>query len=721
MSFLKDLNEEQKQAASIVDGSALVLAGAGSGKTKTLTSRIAYLVKECNISPRSILAVTFTNKAAREMKKRVVDLIGFEGEQVTVSTFHSFAVRYLRSFGDFGPYTSNFNIYDGDDQKKLISNMIKDEGVNGYGMTNTKIAKRIARLKEEGISVEDYENNASTAFEQNFLEIYSAYQERLTKNDAMDFADILINFSKLIERSDVLQKLQDRFKYFMVDEYQDTNGIQHEIVKRLSSQTKNIFVVGDEDQSIYGFRGADVSKILNFEKDFPNSSMFKLERNYRSTKNILSIANAIIKNNTSSRGKELWTDYGGENAKVCTLDDGVGEARFIVSTIKTLQERGINFRDVAILYRNNSQSRELEEEFIRSRVPYKIFGGMQFYQRKEIKDVMAYLNILKNSKDNLSFLRIVNVPHRGLGKVSINKLKALSEELCNGSLYEALEYCSNLDASASVKAGFQALKSILGRAKEMAKKESVSKVVRFVLDETGYIKSLEEGEERDRVENIEELISSIETIENRDGGLKLEDYLEQISLADTSEDLEEGDNYVKLMTIHNSKGLEFEVVFVVGLEEDLFPSIRSVFNDKDLEEERRLFYVAITRAKSLLYITSARNRMVFRSSTYLREISRFVKEIPTNLVEFLGARKSGPARRGLSAEIESAQSIRKEQEKQQNKVGSIIGFSKGDQVIHASFGVGMVMEVNLDKITVSFDMGEKKFISAVAKKFLRKI
>lgn len=713
ISILNTLNEHQLQAATTIEGAVLVLAGAGSGKTKTLTCRIAYMVHQ-GISPHNILAVTFTNKAAREMKKRVIDLIGIKGEEVTISTFHSFGVRYLRIYAPYFGYESNFNIYDIDDQKKLVTQIVKEAQISTYGLTSSKLVSRISKLKEEGILPDEYEKVALSPFERSFLEIYRTYQRKLKEHNSLDFADILIYTFKMLQNEEALKELQRRYTHFMIDEYQDTNSIQYNIIKKLCSKTNNIFVVGDEDQSIYGFRGADISKILNFEKDFPLTKVYKLERNYRSTINILNVANAVIKNNISSKGKVLWTDLKGEHPRFYSALDSLEEARYVSSIINSLLSKDYKYKNIAILYRNNSQSREFEEEFIRRGIPYKIYGGMQFYQRKEIKDIIAYLSLIKNFKDNLSFLRIINTPSRGIGSVSLLKLEEFARQN-SLSLYESLHIIDQLKLTAASSNSLVKFRDTINRAKEISKEGSVIKVIEFLLDATGYIKELEEAHEQDRIENITELINSIKVSESKYvTTLSLEEYLEQISLAADVEE-EFSDNHVKLMTIHNSKGLEFEVIFIVGLEEEILPSARAIFSDDEIEEERRLFYVALTRAKRLVYITNAQNRAVYNSSTYLRESSRFLREIPK---EHIILENSSLEEKRIKKDEIKVYSFTEETEE---KINKLFGFAKGDKVSHPNFGKGKIVEVDLDKITIYFDnYGEKKFVTTTISKFLVK-
>ncbi len=712
ISILNALNEQQLQAATTVDGPVLVLAGAGSGKTKTLTCRIAYMVHQ-GIFPHNILAVTFTNKAAKEMKKRVIDLIGTKGEEVTISTFHSFGVRYLRIYAHHFGYEANFNIYDMDDQKKLVTQIVKEAQISTFGLTSSKLVSRISKLKEEGILPDEYEKVALSPFEKSFLEIYRTYQRKLKEHNSLDFADILIYTLKMLENDGALKELQRRYTHFMIDEYQDTNSIQYNIIKKLCSKTNNIFVVGDEDQSIYGFRGADISKILNFERDFSSTKVFKLERNYRSTINILNVANAVIKNNLSSKGKVLWTDLKGEHPRFYSALDSLEEARYVSSAINSLLDKGHKYRDIAILYRNNSQSREFEEEFIRRTIPYKIYGGMQFYQRKEIKDIIAYLSLIKNFKDNLSFLRIINTPARGIGSVSLLKLEDFAKQNFL-SLYESLEIIDQLKLTSSATNSLVKFRNIMEEANKISKEGSVVRVIEFILDTTGYIKELEQTHEQDRIENIAELINSIKISESKYGMLRLEDYLEQISLAADVEE-EFSDNHVKLMTIHNSKGLEFEIIFIVGLEEEILPSARAIFSDDEIEEERRLFYVALTRAKKLVYITNAQNRAVYNSSTYLRESSRFLREIPK---EHIILENSSIEEKITKKDERKNYSFNEETEE---KINKLFGFAKGDKVSHPNFGYGKIMEVDLDKVTIYFDKyGEKKFITTTISKFLVK-
>ena len=598
MSILDKLNEEQRKAAEKVDGPVLILAGAGSGKTRTVTYRMAHMIKERGISPLNILALTFTNKAAKEMKERAEELIGAEAQNLVVSTFHAFSVRLLKMYAERVGYDRNFNIYDVDDQKSIITKIKKEMNLGDNDSTKPgALANRISKLKEEGIGVEELDQYFDLKISANriFSQIYQSYNETLKKNNAMDFSDLLVNARKLLDDRYVLERVQERYKYIMVDEYQDTNNLQYEIINLIAEKYKNICVVGDEDQSIYAFRGANINNILNFERDYKNAFTVKLERNYRSTKKILDTANELIKNNKSSKGKNLWTDSGeGEKIKVYNATDNFDEANHVVREIVKKVQDGASYKDMTILYRTNAQSRILEEKLLNANVPYKIYGGMQFFQRKEIKDILAYLSLLNNKNDNHNFARIINVPKRAIGEKTIQKISEFASKN-NISMFDALQYVDKISLRSTVKPTLASFYKMMENIHSNLENLSIKEIFDQILAKTRYIDSLEDNKE-DRIKNIEELLNSIIEIERQNPGITLEEYLDMISLTSSSDGIEEDENYVKLMTIHSSKGLEFDYVFLVGMEEGLFPSISFDSPEDEIEEERRLCYVAITRA-----------------------------------------------------------------------------------------------------------------------------
>lgn len=722
MSILEALNEEQREAAAVIDGPLLILAGAGSGKTRTVTYRIAHMVKEKGISPYSILAVTFTNKAAKEMKERVEKLVGEDAEKLTVSTFHSFGVRLLRIYGAKIGYSGNFNIYDTDDQKRLVSKIMTEQNIPTEKLTPAKVTAKIGKLKEEEIFPADFEKYADSPNDKRILQIYTVYQKVLKENNALDFADILIYTNELLNNKEVLESIQNRYKYVMVDEYQDTNKVQYNIIKKIADKHRNICVVGDEDQSIYGFRGADIRNILNFEKDYKQSKIIKLERNYRSTATILDAANNVIKNNKTTKGKKLWTDKSsGDPIMVYEAESGIEEADYVAKTIKSIATTKYKYRDCTILYRTNAQSRQFEDAFRKLMIPYKLYGGVQFYQRKEVKDVFAYLNVINNHSDNLSLLRIINVPARGIGDKTIEKLENLRVEL-NVSLYDILSKIETFsEFSGKVRTALMGLYAIFKKAEQMMEEQSgVSDIVNTVVKMSGYIEMLNEDKEEERIQNINELKNSIYELEKNSGEMGLSEYLEKISLASSSDDLVESDDYVKLMTIHTAKGLEFPVVFLVGMEEELFPGAQASFNDDEVEEERRLCYVAITRAMEMLYITYAGSRVVYGVSSFMREPSRFLAEIPEKYLRTESNSIDSYGYKNVS--LKNISDLKKEIA--QNKDKEIIDtrFSIGDYVFHDKFGEGRVKNVEKDKVLIYFpSVGEKKFMSDILYKIVSKV
>ncbi|TDT71877.1 DNA helicase-2/ATP-dependent DNA helicase PcrA [Hypnocyclicus thermotrophus] len=712
MSILDNLNENQRKAAEIIEGPLLILAGAGSGKTRTLTYRIAHMIKEKNIEPYFILAVTFTNKAAKEMKERVESLVGIEGEKVMISTFHSFGVRLLRMYAKYIGYDSNFGIYDSDDQLSIVKRILKEIG-REINLTPNKIVSIISKAKEDGITPEEFEEKRVFFHDyKTIAEVYKRYQKELLKNNSMDFSDLLIYTNKLLDIEEVKEKLQNRYKYIMVDEYQDTNDIQYQIVTKIALKYRNLCVVGDEDQSIYGFRGANIDNILNFEKDYKDAKVIKLERNYRSTEIILEAANSVIKNNTTSKGKKLWTDKKSKDLiTVYEAKNGIDEAYFVAHNIIKNVDNGRNYREFTILYRTNAQSRIFEEVFLKHNLPYKIFGGMQFYQRKEIKDILAYLNVINNPNDDVSLLRIINVPNRKIGARTIEKIRDIQYKK-GISLFETLKYIEEATSVRSnTKNSIIELYNFFKTLIEEKEFLSVTEIFDEVIEKTRYLDSLEEEV---RVENVLELKNSIIEQETRENNIQLSEYLENISLVSTTDNLEENQDYIKLMTIHNSKGLEFPVVYLVGMEEDIFPGKKVEFDDKELEEERRLCYVAITRAEEKLVITYANERNIYGRIDSFRDKSRFLDEIPMNLLKYINRK-------------EEKTIIKKEKSK---KIENFNPFSLknkglfnvGDKIYHNKFGNGIIKNIEENKrLIIKFKYEEKKIAIAVAEKVLKKI
>ncbi len=728
MSILDKLNEEQRKAAEKVDGPVLILAGAGSGKTRTVTYRMAHMIKERGISPLNILALTFTNKAAKEMKERAEELIGAEAQNLVVSTFHAFSVRLLKMYAERVGYDRNFNIYDVDDQKSIINKIKKEMNLGDNDSTKPgALANRISKLKEEGIGVEKLDQYFDLKISANriFSQIYQSYNETLKKNNAMDFSDLLVNARKLLDDRYVLERVQERYKYIMVDEYQDTNNLQYEIINLIAEKYKNICVVGDEDQSIYAFRGANINNILNFERDYKNAFTVKLERNYRSTKKILDTANELIKNNKSSKGKNLWTDSGeGEKIKVYNATDNFDEANHIVREIVKKVQNGASYKDMTILYRTNAQSRVLEEKLLNANVPYKIYGGMQFFQRKEIKDILAYLSLLNNKNDNHNFARIINVPKRAIGEKTIQKISEFASKN-NISMFDALQYVDKISLRSTVKPTLVSFYKMMENIHSNLENLSIKEIFDQILAKTRYIDSLEDNKE-DRIKNIEELLNSIIEIERQNPGITLEEYLDMISLTSSSDGIEEDENYVKLMTIHSSKGLEFDYVFLVGMEEGLFPSISFDSPEDEIEEERRLCYVAITRAKKELFISYASTRKIWGRDDNFRKPSRFLHEMKQDNLEYVGGRFGTLKRSAVAKSIPKVENFnpfskggfgRKVEPRKVEKTENS-KYKAGQTVTHKKFGLGKIKKVDTKSMTVEFKVGEKKIALILADKIL---
>ena len=732
MSILDELNKEQRKAAEKIEGPVLILAGAGSGKTRTVTYRIAHMVKEIGISPLNILALTFTNKAAREMKERATALIGHEANNLVVSTFHSFSVRLLKTYSERIGYGRNFNIYDVDDQKSIITKIKKEMGIkDNDGVQPGKLANKISKLKEQGIGIKELEREIDMRISANrlFGEIYQKYDEVLKANNAMDFSDLLLNARKLLDDAFVLEKIQERYKYIVVDEYQDTNDIQYEMINLIAAKYRNICVVGDEDQSIYAFRGANINNILNFERDYKEAFTVKLERNYRSTKKILDTANELIKNNKSSKGKTLWTNGSdGEKIKIYNAATVFDEANFIITEMKKKKKDGAEYKDMTILYRTNAQSRVLEEKLLAANIPYKIYGGMQFFQRKEIKDILAYLSLLNNKNDNHNFYRIINVPKRSVGEKTLEKIQEVANER-NISMLEALHYIDSIPVRTATKLALQEfynmMKSIYSNLDEM----SIKEIFDEILIKTHYIDSIEDNKE-DRVRNIEELLNSIAEIEKQNPNMSLNEYLDMISLSSATDEMEEDENYVKLMTIHSSKGLEFDYVFLAGMEDGLFPSISFDAPEEELEEERRLCYVAITRAKKELFISYSSSRKIWGKDDNARRPSRFIYEMKQENLEYVsgeyGNKLQNP--RSFTPKVENFNPFSKNKfgtfgKKTSNSQAALNANSKykvGDVVKHKKFGRGKIKKVDMKSMIVEFMVGEKKIALVLADKILEK-
>lgn len=638
-NIYETLNDMQQLAVYHTEGPLLILAGAGSGKTRVLTHRIAYLIEEKHVAPYNIMAITFTNKAAGEMRDRVNKIVGFGAEQVWVSTFHSACVRILRRYIDRIGYSNDFTIYDTDDQKRLLKDVIKSLNLDPKMYKENAVLGKISDFKNKLITTGDVAQMAQSDFRQlNLSKIYNNYQEALKKNNALDFDDLIMKTVQLFTQCpEVLESYQDRLHYIMVDEYQDTNAAQFAFIRLLASKHRNLCVVGDDDQSIYKFRGADISNILQFEKHFANARVVKLEQNYRSTKNILDAANAVIRNNHGRKDKTLWSDNEqGDKIDLYQAEDGYAEADMVASTIKEKVDYGqADYNDFAILYRTNAQSRTLEEKLMLKNIPYKIIGGQNFYQRKEIKDVLAYLRIISNSTDDIAVERVINVPKRGIGATSINKAKDFAAAY-GMDLYDALLEVENIPDLSRAAGKISKFTDLIERFKDEAEENTLKELVDDVLAETGYVAELaaeNTDEANGRIENIDELISKVTEYEENAENPTLAGFLEEVALVAEIDNLSEDSSYVVLMTVHSAKGLEFPNVFLCGMEDGLFPGYMSIMaeDSDDLEEERRLCYVAITRAMKNLTISYAKRRMM-RGETQYNIISRFIKEIPPMIV-----------------------------------------------------------------------------------------
>ncbi len=682
--MLDNLNEMQIKAVKHKDGPLLIIAGAGSGKTKVLTTRIAYLINNYNVNPSNILAITFTNKAAGEMKQRITNLIG--NTSLLATTFHSFGLKILRENYEKLGFTSAINIMDSEDSLILIKKILKDLNIDPKMFSPYMIRNKISNNKSEFIMPEEYSKYCYCEEDDIVSKVYTKYQEILFKNNSVDFDDLLILPIKLfLNNEDVLEYYQDKYKYILIDEYQDTNHAQYLLTKMIAKKYKNICVVGDSDQSIYAFRGANYKNILNFEKDYKNAVTIVLEQNYRSTKTILEAANSVIKNNDQRKEKNLWsTKEEGEKIIYHKAEDEVDEANYCIREIKKLLKENVELKDIAILYRTNAQSRVFENELLKQNMPFRIIGSFYFYQRKEIKDLLAYLRLIHNKKDDVSLLRIINEPKRGIGLKALEDLQAKAN-MYNTSLYEAITEGKTLE-----------FKNIIEELTKKSEDMSLTEFIDLVLDKTGMKKSLEEAKtlEADiRLENLEEFKSVTKSFEEKIGLISLEEFLMEVSLVSDIEEYKDDPNRLTLMTVHAVKGLEFPYVFIVGLEEGIFPHKNSYSKD-ELEEERRLMYVAITRAEKKLYLTSTKKRVIYGEEK-IGVLSRFVNEIDKNLLQ--------------KEEKEDKKLIVKREKNIYDKEQE---YSYGDKVEHDTYGIGVVIEVTNSIITVAFNknIGIKKLL-----------
>lgn len=640
-SIYERLNPEQQKAVYQTDGPLLILAGAGSGKTRTLTHRIAYLIDEADVNPWNILAITFTNKAAGEMRERVDKLVEFGAESIWVSTFHSTCVRILRRHIEYLGYTTSFSIYDTDDQKTLLHQVMKKLDVDQKMYKDRVVMKYISSAKDNLVSPEQFCKEAAGDYRQMRIgDIYTEYQEQLKKNNALDFDDLIVKTVELFRNNpEVLEYYQNRFRYIMVDEYQDTNTAQFELVRLLAGKYRNLCVVGDDDQSIYKFRGANIQNILGFEEHFPDATIIRLEQNYRSTQNILNAANEVIKNNSGRKEKRLWTENEeGRKVKLKLYDNAMQEADQITEELLQAHNRGYDYNDCAVLYRTNAQSRVIEERMVNKGIPYQLVGGVNFYQRKEIKDILAYLKTIDNGSDDISVARIINVPKRGIGGTTIGRVQVFADEQ-GISFYEALRNAEYIPTLAKGRAVSKLLNFVeqISVFRVMAENYSISELIEAVLDKTGYRQELEGDdtiEAQTRLENIQEFVNKAVDYEKNTEEPSLSAFLEEVALVADIDRMDEDEDKVLLMTLHSAKGLEFDKVYLCGMEDGLFPSWMSIDSEdpSDMEEERRLAYVGITRAKKELTLTGARQRMINGETRYLR-ISRFCTEIPMNLLD----------------------------------------------------------------------------------------
>ena len=635
--ILEGLNNKQYEAVTTTEGPCLVIAGAGSGKTKVLTHKIAYLLSEKNVKPWNILSITFTNKAANEMKQRVEKLVGEASQEMWLGTFHSICVRILRRFIDRIGFDTTFLIFDSTDQRTLVKECIKSMRLDDKLFTDRSVLSEISNGKNDMLEPKAYQVKYNGDFRKEKIgKVYELYQKKLKENNALDFDDIINYTIKILtENPDVLEYYTEKFKYVLVDEYQDTNKAQFMLVSILASKYGNITVVGDNDQGIYSFRGADITNILNFEKDFPGSKIVKLEQNYRCTGNILKAANAVIKNNENKYDKKLWTENEeGKLPCIYKAEDEYDEASYIVKQINMLKmEEYLKLSDFVILYRMNSQSRAIEDIFRRENIPYKIIGGLKFYERKEIKDIIAYLRLIFNTSDNLSLKRIINEPKRGIGKTSLDNIQDISDKT-GKSMYEIIKYAEQYELN-RVKANSIQFVEVIEELRKQVNQIPISELIKLTLNKTGYVKALENEntiEAESRIQNLEEFLTVAIEFEEQMAENTLAEFLESISLTSDIDNMEESEDTVTLMTLHSAKGLEFPVVFLVGMEEGIFPGYKSIEEIKELEEERRLFYVGITRAMQYLYLTCAKRRTIFGSTSY-NQMSRFLKEIPKDLLD----------------------------------------------------------------------------------------
>lgn len=669
---LDSLNERQKEAVNITEGPLLVLAGAGSGKTKVLTTKVAYLILEKNVSPDNILAITFTNKAAKEMKERILNMVGMIGYKIQISTFHSFGLSILKKHYEKLGLSKNFTILDSDDTNVVIKNILKDRN---YDENYRAIKSVISNNKNALVDSDEFEKFVSNDYDEMILDIYKRYEERLKRNNSVDFDDLLMLPIVLFRKyPSILKEYQEQYKYILIDEYQDTNEAQYLLAKMISAKHKNICVVGDDSQSIYSWRGSNYKNILNFEKDYPNCKTVYLEQNYRSTKTIIEASNELIKNNVHRKDKNLWTNNEqGVKIEYHTANNEKDEAYYVIKEINKLIDEGVKLSDIAILYRTNAQSQNFEKELVLSNIPYKVIGSVYFYNRKEIKDLMAYLKLIYNKDDDVSLMRIINVPRRKIGKITIDKLREKATSL-NISLYDAIDSGKELE-----------FKNLIEELRNQKDEMTLTNFISLVLDKTGLIKELESEntiEAETRIENLNEFKTIAIQFEENYGIISLEDFLNEISLVADITEYKNNDG-ITLMTIHSAKGLEFDNVFIVGLEESIFPHMNSFDNSEQLEEERRLCYVAITRAKKRLWLVNAEVRTIYGNKVKNPE-SRFIKEIDDKLLNT-----------DKAISLENNSSIL-------DNVDTSIEYKIGEHIYFDSFGEGVIVGIKDKVLTVAF-------------------
>lgn len=745
MSIYDRLNEQQKKGVFTTEGPVLLLAGAGSGKTGVITHRIAHLIDDCDVNSYNILAITFTNKAAREMRERVDDLVGCGADAAWIMTFHAACVRILRRFIDRLGYGTNFTIYDTDDQKSLMKEVCKSMDVDTKVYKEKMLLSRISAAKDELVTPDEMYTRANNDYMQmRIAEVYRVYEERLKKNNAVDFDDIINLTVELFEKNDdVLDYYQERFKYIMVDEYQDTNTAQFKLVSLLARKYHNLCVVGDDDQSIYKFRGANIRNILNFKEYFPEAEIIKLEQNYRSKSNILDAANAVIKNNSGRMDKSLWTEQDeGDKIAFNVYETGYAEAEGIAFGIEKNINDGYAYNDCAILYRTNAQSRAIEEKLLGHNIPYRIYGGINFYSRKEIKDILAYLKTIDNGMDEIAVRRILNVPKRGIGATSVGKIQAYADEQ-NIGFYEALKQAEDIPGLGRSASKITPFTDLIRLFRAELHELSIVRLINDIIEKTGYMDYLAENDSPEEVEercaNIDELISKAATYEDGEETPTLSGFLEEVALVADIDNMDDNNNVVSLMTLHSAKGLEFPIVYLAGMEDGLFPSYMCIDSDdpSELEEERRLCYVGITRAKQKLIMSAAKVRMV-RGETHMNKVSRFISEIPA---ELMVNSTQGPAHKILTSDgtdkdhfhlpprkagesrFQSFQHdvLKEDIFDKKPSAGNVgLGYGIGDKVRHIKFGTGTVKEIKNGgrdyEVTVDFENGgTKKMFASFAK------